>query len=188
MSNVEMMEKLQTLIDDTINPALAMHGGLVELVGVEDGVVAMRMAGGCQGCGAAQMTMAQGIELLIRGINHAAGTAHTLLLVVAVLLLIAALLALHGLTPSGQTQSGQRHGYLIPENLWARADGRVVLLDSGIHAAAAHAAFCSGFPIPPSPYAPQSTLGRPRRSPGTSFAQYRALACWPTSPAALGQK
>jgi regulator of protease activity HflC (stomatin/prohibitin superfamily) len=40
-----------------------------------------------------------GIELLIRGINHAAGTAHTLLIVVAVLLLIAALSALHGLTP-----------------------------------------------------------------------------------------
>jgi Fe-S cluster biogenesis protein NfuA len=66
MNNVEMMERVQSLIDDTINPALAMHGGFVELVGVEDGVVSMRMAGGCQGCGAAQMTMAQGIELLIR--------------------------------------------------------------------------------------------------------------------------
>ena len=66
MTNVEMMERVQALIDDTINPALAMHGGFVELVGVEDGVVSMRMAGGCQGCGAAQMTMAQGIELLIR--------------------------------------------------------------------------------------------------------------------------
>jgi regulator of protease activity HflC (stomatin/prohibitin superfamily) len=40
-----------------------------------------------------------GIELLIRGINHAAGTAHTFLIVAAVLLLIAALSALHGLTP-----------------------------------------------------------------------------------------
>jgi regulator of protease activity HflC (stomatin/prohibitin superfamily) len=39
-----------------------------------------------------------GIELLIRGINHAAGAAHTVLLVVAVLLLIAGVLALHGLT------------------------------------------------------------------------------------------
>jgi Fe-S cluster biogenesis protein NfuA len=66
MTNIEMMEKLQALVDDTINPALAMHGGFVELVGVEDGVVSMRMAGGCQGCGAAQATMAQGIELLIR--------------------------------------------------------------------------------------------------------------------------
>src|SRR5437879_898367 len=66
MSNVEMMEKIQTVMDDLINPALAMHGGFVELVGVEDGVVSMRMSGGCQGCGAAQMTMAQGIEALLR--------------------------------------------------------------------------------------------------------------------------
>jgi regulator of protease activity HflC (stomatin/prohibitin superfamily) len=40
-----------------------------------------------------------GIVLLIRGIHHGAGPAHTILLVVAVLLLIAALLAQHGLTP-----------------------------------------------------------------------------------------
>jgi Fe-S cluster biogenesis protein NfuA len=66
MTNVEMMEKVQTLIDDMVNPALASHGGFVELVGVEDGVISMRMSGGCQGCGAAQLTMAQGIELLIR--------------------------------------------------------------------------------------------------------------------------
>jgi regulator of protease activity HflC (stomatin/prohibitin superfamily) len=39
------------------------------------------------------------IVLLIKGVNHAAGTAHTVLIVVAVLLFIAALLALHGLTP-----------------------------------------------------------------------------------------
>jgi regulator of protease activity HflC (stomatin/prohibitin superfamily) len=40
-----------------------------------------------------------GIVLLVRGVHHGAGPAHTILLVVAVLLLIAALLALHGLTP-----------------------------------------------------------------------------------------
>jgi regulator of protease activity HflC (stomatin/prohibitin superfamily) len=39
-----------------------------------------------------------GIWLLIRGIGQAAGAAHTVLLVVAVLLLIASVLALHGLT------------------------------------------------------------------------------------------
>jgi regulator of protease activity HflC (stomatin/prohibitin superfamily) len=49
--------------------------------------------------GAGVVLLVAGIELLIRGINHAAGTAHTLLIVVAVLLLIAALSALHGLTP-----------------------------------------------------------------------------------------
>jgi len=54
------------VIEELINPALAMHGGFVELAGVEDGVVSMRMSGGCQGCGAAQMTMVQGIEMLLR--------------------------------------------------------------------------------------------------------------------------
>src|SRR3974390_3266531 len=39
------------------------------------------------------------IALLVRGINHGAGAAHTTLIVVGELLLIAALLALHGLTP-----------------------------------------------------------------------------------------
>jgi regulator of protease activity HflC (stomatin/prohibitin superfamily) len=40
-----------------------------------------------------------GIGLLVRGIAHVAGPAHAVLVVVAVLLLIAAALALHGLTP-----------------------------------------------------------------------------------------
>jgi len=49
--------------------------------------------------GAGVVLLVAGIVLLIRGIHHGAGPAHTILLVVAVLLLIAALLALHGLTP-----------------------------------------------------------------------------------------
>jgi len=49
--------------------------------------------------GAGVVLLVAGIVLLIRGIHHGAGPAHTILLVVAVLLLIAALLALHGLVP-----------------------------------------------------------------------------------------
>jgi SPFH domain / Band 7 family len=49
--------------------------------------------------GAGVVLLVAGIVLLIRGLRHGAGPAHTILLAVAVLLLIAALLALHGLTP-----------------------------------------------------------------------------------------
>jgi len=49
--------------------------------------------------GAGVVLLVAGIVLLIRGVHHGAGPAHTILLAVAVLLLIAALLALHGLTP-----------------------------------------------------------------------------------------
>jgi hypothetical protein len=50
--------------------------------------------------------------------------------------------------------AGHRHGYLIPENLWVREDGRIAFLDAGIHAAAAHAAFSSGFPVASCLYVP----------------------------------
>lgn len=68
-----------------INPAIARHGGFVELIDVQDGVVMLRMGGGCQGCGMADVTLRQGIEASLRervpevaGIvdvtDHAAGT------------------------------------------------------------------------------------------------------------------
>src|SRR5215471_1201892 len=58
-----------------------------------------RSAPGIPVLAAGVVLLVAGIVLLIRGIAHAAGPAHTILVVVAVLLLIAGLLALHGLVP-----------------------------------------------------------------------------------------
>ena len=49
-----------------INPGVASHGGFVELLDVQDDSIFIRMGGGCQGCGAADMTLKQGVERLIR--------------------------------------------------------------------------------------------------------------------------
>jgi Fe/S biogenesis protein NfuA len=54
-----------TILDEQINPAIAAHGGQADLVAVEDGVVYVRMSGGCQGCGLASVTLTQGIEVAI---------------------------------------------------------------------------------------------------------------------------
>jgi Fe-S cluster biogenesis protein NfuA len=59
-------DKVQRLLDEMINPNLAMHGGFVELLDVENNNIYVRMGGGCQGCGAADMTMRMGIERMIR--------------------------------------------------------------------------------------------------------------------------
>ncbi|HEY8368883.1 MAG TPA: NifU family protein [Thermodesulfobacteriota bacterium] len=59
-------EKVQTIIDQQINPAVAAHGGFVELIDVEDAIVYVRLGGGCQGCGMANVTLKQGIEAAIR--------------------------------------------------------------------------------------------------------------------------
>ena len=57
---------VETIFKEHINPALANHGGLVELVDVQDGIVVVRMMGGCQGCGMARVTLRQGVEATLR--------------------------------------------------------------------------------------------------------------------------
>jgi Fe-S cluster biogenesis protein NfuA len=49
-----------------IRPALQADGGDVELVGVEEGVVKVRLKGACAGCPLSEMTLKQGIERLLK--------------------------------------------------------------------------------------------------------------------------
>src|SRR4029434_9706093 len=62
----ELKTRVQELIDTMINPAVAGHGGFVELIDVQDNRVYLQMGGGCQGCGAADVTLKSGIERLIK--------------------------------------------------------------------------------------------------------------------------
>jgi Fe/S biogenesis protein NfuA len=59
-------EKVTTLLDAHVNPALASHGGFAELVKVEDTQVFISMGGGCQGCAVSAMTLRDGIEKAIK--------------------------------------------------------------------------------------------------------------------------
>jgi Fe-S cluster biogenesis protein NfuA len=59
-------EKVQYLIDTHINPGIAEHGGFVRVVDLINDIVYLRMGGGCQGCGAADFTLRQGIETIIK--------------------------------------------------------------------------------------------------------------------------
>jgi len=45
-----------------VRPYLASHGGNVELLGVEEGVVRLRLQGSCHGCPSSAMTLKQTIE------------------------------------------------------------------------------------------------------------------------------
>src|SRR2546430_17587863 len=55
-------ERVADLFESQANPMVARHGGRVELIDVQDAVVMLRMGGGCQGCGMADVTLRQGIE------------------------------------------------------------------------------------------------------------------------------
>ena len=60
-----MREQVQEALNK-IRPALQADGGDVELVDVVDGVVQVRLTGACHGCPMSQITLAQGIERVVK--------------------------------------------------------------------------------------------------------------------------
>ena len=59
-------QQVVQVLDKQINPSIAAHGGVAELVAVEAGIAYLRLGGGCQGCGMASVTLSQGIEQAIK--------------------------------------------------------------------------------------------------------------------------
>jgi Fe-S cluster biogenesis protein NfuA len=83
--DTEEGKAIRHLLDERINPQVANHGGHIALVDVKDDTVYIRLEGGCQGCGMADVTLKQGvateIQALVPTINrvldvtdHAGGT------------------------------------------------------------------------------------------------------------------
>ncbi len=58
-------DQVEHVLRTQINPSIASHGGLAELVAVEGNVAYLRLGGACQGCGMAGVTLSQGIEATI---------------------------------------------------------------------------------------------------------------------------
>ena len=60
-----LVDRVQQVLSEQVNPAIAAHGGGAELVSVDGTIAYLRLYGGCQGCGLAQVTLKQGIERII---------------------------------------------------------------------------------------------------------------------------
>ncbi len=58
-------EAILRILDEQVNPAVASHGGHISLVDVQDDTAYIRLEGGCQGCGMADVTLKQGVETAI---------------------------------------------------------------------------------------------------------------------------
>lgn len=61
-----LAERVQRLIDTELNPAVAAHGGRMDLLGVRDSKVYLSFGGGCHGCGMVDLTLKEGVEARIK--------------------------------------------------------------------------------------------------------------------------
>ena len=58
-------ERINQLLEQQINPALASHGGFASLVEVREATAVVTMGGGCQGCAVSAVTLREGIQKAI---------------------------------------------------------------------------------------------------------------------------
>ena len=58
--------QLETLFDEQVRPALAAHGGNVEIVDLDNDILYLRLSGGCQGCASSTATLKDGIARLVQ--------------------------------------------------------------------------------------------------------------------------
>jgi Fe/S biogenesis protein NfuA len=66
MTDQEILDAVNVVMDADVSPALASHGGGGNVTKVENGVVFIELEGGCKGCPGARMTMKNGIEALLK--------------------------------------------------------------------------------------------------------------------------
>lgn len=61
-----LLDRVNQVLDEQINPAVRTHGGLIRLVSIEGDTACVRLEGGCQGCAMADVTLRQGVEVAIK--------------------------------------------------------------------------------------------------------------------------
>ncbi len=61
-----MIEEIKKIIEEEVNPQLALHAGGCELIDVDDGIVTIRLFGGCSGCPSSHITLFNGIVPILK--------------------------------------------------------------------------------------------------------------------------
>ena len=64
-TNEEIIFDIENIIENQIQPSVAMHGGVVSLHSYKDGIATMFMSGACSGCASSTFTLKMGIENLL---------------------------------------------------------------------------------------------------------------------------
>ncbi len=61
----EIVQRIKSILEDNVRPAVAMDGGDIEFDSFEEGIVRLKMKGACSGCPSSAMTLKMGIEGLL---------------------------------------------------------------------------------------------------------------------------
>ncbi len=66
MTNEELQQKVEQVINDDIRPFIQADGGKIRLKSIVDGKVLVELSGACAGCPAVAMTLKGGVERILK--------------------------------------------------------------------------------------------------------------------------
>jgi len=61
----DIVKNIVDVLEQYVTPAVAAHGGAVNFVSFEEGIVLLEMSGACSGCAGSTMTLKYGAEQLL---------------------------------------------------------------------------------------------------------------------------
>ncbi|HLT81262.1 MAG TPA: NifU family protein [Cyclobacteriaceae bacterium] len=64
--DTETVQKIKTILDEYVRPAVEQDGGAITYHSYDDGVVRVKLQGSCSGCPSSMITLKAGIENLFR--------------------------------------------------------------------------------------------------------------------------
>lgn len=62
----EIVQKIKSILDTYVKPAVEMDGGAIQFINFEDGKVELLLQGSCSGCPSSTVTLKQGIEGMMK--------------------------------------------------------------------------------------------------------------------------
>ena len=62
----EIIVHIKEIMEDYVTPAVQQHGGMINFLSYEDGVLRLQLSGSCSGCAGSTFTLKQGVEQLMQ--------------------------------------------------------------------------------------------------------------------------
>ena len=65
-SSEEIIKEIKSVLEKQVKPNVAMHGGIINFLSYEKGIVKLEMAGACSGCAMSKKTLHEGVERMLK--------------------------------------------------------------------------------------------------------------------------
>ena len=65
-SSEEIIKEIKSVLEKQVKPNVAMHGGIINFLSYDTGIVKLEMAGACSGCAMSKKTLHEGVERMLK--------------------------------------------------------------------------------------------------------------------------